>query len=248
MASPCSTRWRRRAPLDGVAGKSYAYVVNWLDATNIWEVDTPVKPPNVLFNSFLGNIAHDQMPKYLVAESGKIEMAATCGMVAGYDGFSLGVETLIDVGIKAWVVGDDHKFRVTRHFKNRCSMDSWAALHICSLGLLLKISGKTLYTMGANLAFKSLARECRKEHKNSPFSHCRPSKSPWLDQGFPWVRRSGNSATHVAAKLSLNSSMSLSFNNDKLPSALSKSYLVAEVGKVEMAATCGIVAVLMILA
>ena len=37
--------------------------------------------------------------------------------------------------------GDDHKFRVTRHFKNRCSMDSWAALHICSLGLLLKISG-----------------------------------------------------------------------------------------------------------
>ncbi|KAL0007747.1 hypothetical protein SO802_009249 [Lithocarpus litseifolius] len=32
-------------------------------STNIWEVDTPVKPPNVLFNSFLGNIAHDQMPK-----------------------------------------------------------------------------------------------------------------------------------------------------------------------------------------
>ena len=23
------------------------------DARNIWEVDTPVKPPNVLFNSFL---------------------------------------------------------------------------------------------------------------------------------------------------------------------------------------------------
>ena len=34
---------------------------------------------------------------------------------------------------------------------------------------------------------------------------------------FSWVRRSGNSAAHVAAKLSLNSGMSLSFNNDKLP-------------------------------
>ncbi|XP_065616390.1 uncharacterized protein LOC136061897 [Quercus suber] len=33
------------------------------DATNIWEVDTPVKPPNVLFNSFLGSIAHDEMLK-----------------------------------------------------------------------------------------------------------------------------------------------------------------------------------------
>ena len=32
-------------------------------ATNIWEVDTPIKPPNVLFNSFLGSIAHDQMLK-----------------------------------------------------------------------------------------------------------------------------------------------------------------------------------------
>ena len=41
--------------------------------------------------------------QYLVAEGGKIEMAATCGMVAGYDGFSLRVEMLIDVGIKAWV-------------------------------------------------------------------------------------------------------------------------------------------------
>ena len=37
-----------------------------------------------------------------MAEGGKIEMAATCGMVAGYDGFSLGVEMLIDVGIKHW--------------------------------------------------------------------------------------------------------------------------------------------------
>ncbi|XP_065626522.1 TMV resistance protein N isoform X2 [Quercus suber] len=33
------------------------------DATNIWEVDTPVKPPNVLFNSYLGSIARDQMLK-----------------------------------------------------------------------------------------------------------------------------------------------------------------------------------------
>ena len=30
-------------------------------------------------------------------------MAAACGMVAGYDVFSVGVEMLIDVGIKAWV-------------------------------------------------------------------------------------------------------------------------------------------------
>nr|POE89394.1 hypothetical protein CFP56_01754 [Quercus suber] len=33
------------------------------DATNTWEVDTSVKPLNVLFSSFLGNIAHDQMLK-----------------------------------------------------------------------------------------------------------------------------------------------------------------------------------------
>ena len=45
---------------------------------------------------------------------------------------------------------------------------------------------------------------------------------------FSWVRRSGNSAAHVAAKLSLNSSISLSFNNDKLPSALSKSVCLAD--------------------
>ena len=38
-----------------------------------------------------------------MVEGGKIEMATTCGMVAGYDGFSLGVEMLIDVGIKVWV-------------------------------------------------------------------------------------------------------------------------------------------------
>ena len=38
-----------------------------------------------------------------MAEGGKVEMAAACGMVAGYDVFSVGVEMLIDVGIKAWV-------------------------------------------------------------------------------------------------------------------------------------------------
>ena len=45
---------------------------------------------------------------------------------------------------------------------------------------------------------------------------------------FSWVRRSGNSATPVAAKLSLNSSMSLSFNNDKLPSAHYKFVCLAD--------------------
>ena len=38
--------------------------------------------------------------------SGKVEMAATCGMVAVYDDFSLGVEMLIEgfkVGI--WILG-----------------------------------------------------------------------------------------------------------------------------------------------
>ena len=34
--------------------------------------------------------------QYLVAECGKVEMAATCGMVAVYDDFSLGVEMLIE--------------------------------------------------------------------------------------------------------------------------------------------------------
>ena len=46
---------------------------------------------------------------------------------------------------------------------------------------------------------------------------------------FFWVRRSGTSAAHVAAKLSLNSSMSLSFNNDKLPSALCKFVCLADI-------------------
>ena len=41
---------------------AYLYTI-CRDATNIWEVDTPIKPPNVLFNSFLGSIAHDQMLK-----------------------------------------------------------------------------------------------------------------------------------------------------------------------------------------
>ena len=41
---------------------AYLYTI-CRDATNIWEVDNPVKPPNVLFNSFLGSIAHDQMLK-----------------------------------------------------------------------------------------------------------------------------------------------------------------------------------------
>ena len=46
---------------------------------------------------------------------------------------------------------------------------------------------------------------------------------------FSWVRRLGNSAAHVAAKLSVNSSMSLSFNNDKLPSALCKFVCLADI-------------------
>ena len=33
------------------------------DAANTWEVDTPVKPPDVLFCIFLGNITHDQILK-----------------------------------------------------------------------------------------------------------------------------------------------------------------------------------------
>ena len=37
---------------------AYLYTI-CRDATNIWEVDTPVKPPNVLFNNYLGSIAHD---------------------------------------------------------------------------------------------------------------------------------------------------------------------------------------------
>lgn len=45
---------------------------------------------------------------------------------------------------------------------------------------------------------------------------------------FSWIRRSGNSAAHAAAKLSLNSSKSLRFNNDKLPSALYKSVCLAD--------------------
>ena len=38
-----------------------------------------------------------------MAEGGKVEMAATCGMVAGYDVFIVGVKMLIDVGIKVWL-------------------------------------------------------------------------------------------------------------------------------------------------
>ena len=41
---------------------AYLYTI-CRDATNTWEVDTSVKPPNVLFSSFLDSIAHDQMLK-----------------------------------------------------------------------------------------------------------------------------------------------------------------------------------------
>nr|POF20241.1 hypothetical protein CFP56_48210 [Quercus suber] len=33
------------------------------DAANTWEVDTPVKPPDVLSSIFLGSITHDQILK-----------------------------------------------------------------------------------------------------------------------------------------------------------------------------------------
>ena len=41
---------------------AYLYTI-CRDATNTWEVNASVKPPNVLFSSFLGSIAHDQMLK-----------------------------------------------------------------------------------------------------------------------------------------------------------------------------------------
>ena len=41
---------------------AYLYTI-CRDATNTCEVDTLIKPPNVLFSSFLGSIAHDQMLK-----------------------------------------------------------------------------------------------------------------------------------------------------------------------------------------
>ena len=41
---------------------AYLYTI-CRDATNTWEVDTFVKPPNILFSSFLGSIAHDKMLK-----------------------------------------------------------------------------------------------------------------------------------------------------------------------------------------
>ena len=31
------------------------------DAANTWEADTAFKPPNVLFNCFLGSMAHDHI-------------------------------------------------------------------------------------------------------------------------------------------------------------------------------------------
>ncbi|XP_065625897.1 uncharacterized protein LOC136065973 isoform X2 [Quercus suber] len=51
----CMHHHRRQKHLDSALKR-------W-DATNTWEVDTSVKPLNVLFSSFLGNIAHDQMLK-----------------------------------------------------------------------------------------------------------------------------------------------------------------------------------------
>ena len=49
-----------------------------------------------------------------MAEGGEVEMAATCGMVAGYDVFSIGVEMLIEgfkVGI--WIMGvPEYPFRL----------------------------------------------------------------------------------------------------------------------------------------
>ncbi|KAK7837197.1 hypothetical protein CFP56_021487 [Quercus suber] len=39
------------------------------DAANTWEVDTPVKPPDVLFSIFLGSITHDQILKELWFEN-----------------------------------------------------------------------------------------------------------------------------------------------------------------------------------
>uniref|UniRef100_A0A7N2LFR3 Uncharacterized protein n=1 Tax=Quercus lobata TaxID=97700 RepID=A0A7N2LFR3_QUELO len=41
---------------------AYLYTI-CRDATNTCEVDTPIKAPNVLFNSFLGSIAHNQTLK-----------------------------------------------------------------------------------------------------------------------------------------------------------------------------------------
>nr|POE53935.1 hypothetical protein CFP56_43397 [Quercus suber] len=51
------------APNPGDSELPLGFMIKRRDATNIWEVDTPVKPPNVLFNSFLGSIAHDEMLK-----------------------------------------------------------------------------------------------------------------------------------------------------------------------------------------
>ncbi|KAF3974487.1 hypothetical protein CMV_002170 [Castanea mollissima] len=42
--------------------KMYFSTAKW-DAANTWEVDTPVKPPDVLFRIFLGNVTHDQILK-----------------------------------------------------------------------------------------------------------------------------------------------------------------------------------------
>ncbi|KAK7832346.1 hypothetical protein CFP56_026574 [Quercus suber] len=68
----CIHRQRRQKHVDPTLKRRFAsfyfskfkFIGSLLkDATNIWEVDTPVKPPIVLFNSFLGSIAHDQMLK-----------------------------------------------------------------------------------------------------------------------------------------------------------------------------------------
>ncbi|XP_050257257.1 histone deacetylase 14, chloroplastic-like isoform X2 [Quercus robur] len=39
------------------------------DTANTWEVDTPVKPPDVLFSIFLGSVTHDQILKVLASRN-----------------------------------------------------------------------------------------------------------------------------------------------------------------------------------
>ena len=73
---------------------AYLYTI-CRDATNTWQVDTPVKPPNVLSNNFLSNITHDQMLKVWIPLS--------LFVIYLYDGIKP-IENLVNIIIIGWFI------------------------------------------------------------------------------------------------------------------------------------------------